>query len=264
MSTHKAISVVKVDPSVIKYCMDNGLEKQLRFYYRLKSMYRNGAILDKTIIYKNHFSDTTYKTFKKRFDELLSLGWVLDSNKCYRLVNTGCLPLSDKIKSSNRWISSKILKGWYAMRTILINDILTKQKALSVANHLNKNGEKQSEYYKLTDVGLKGYQGNAKAELSLSRKGAAALLGKRSNQTGGRSIVKSGFTKTHRFVECKFGLSFKPERVKRFGLRKLEWITNEIKRQSIFLNKRQREAEVKKVSDPIDFRLNYILFNDLF
>jgi hypothetical protein len=217
------ISIPRGLPTYI--CKDNSLLKTTTVFYQLKSLYKGGVIINYTSRYSDIANEFNISVSKLRnyIRVLLKKGWVKKENKnmilmskryisegfniskyCYKIKTTELCNLENIFKALA--IQENYNKQEHLLKKRLIKKILLKEtegetcssKGLkklesNIKKRVTNNLEdlKQTEYLRFEENPVDSIKKKLiNPFITLSRKGVAKLLGRKSKSSGYRNITK--------------------------------------------------------------------------
>jgi len=238
------LAAVKVNTAVIEYAFLTHTEKELLTFYRLKAVRANGVYFNYRDFYRKYLSKVcSERTFVESVKKLHKLGWVRLRGVHLRLYSSDKLP---KLKEGrNRWVDYTTLEKRFALQNILIEDLVLRQRAMSIANRQDK---KVSEDYFIEEagVGLTKTNQHLLALPSIPTRTLCKLINRKQPITATRTFRKLGYCRKRRFrytTRCGDEMRGRCEFI---GDYKFERLSSIISPMRIFLDRGKRDCLTTK------------------
>jgi CTP-dependent riboflavin kinase len=174
----------KVSEQHIEWAMDNGMERQLDFFLKLKRNYQSGFIHNPLQQFKSLKTGVSKATFKRRLIQLENLGWIHKGRNYIRLISISKLPVHDTGKRQ-KFVKIHLDKlNYNSLRGLLI------KKSERVQKFKLKHSDNSSQPMLLAVSGkLMKTNGKANKDVNLSCEGFANKIN-RSKATAHRVMCK--------------------------------------------------------------------------
>ncbi len=194
---------VKISTWSAKWACDNHKEKQFVFFLKLKRLFRNGKIENafwRFSEFKQHF-DFSEKTYRRRLNDCIELGWLIPHAKVHACIKNPhallqCIDI-DKLPKIEFGVERhyKFLKSDLSIELIRLLPIkICESSQLAIVRKtlrkdLHGGGKEATLYHKKNGSAIP-YTVVPKEEITLSVRGIAKLINRKSAMTGHRLRVK--------------------------------------------------------------------------
>ncbi len=234
------VAAVKINTAHVRYAFKLGYEKDLLTFYRFKAIRANGVFFNWKIEYKKYLSKVCCeRTILESLKRLHKMGLVKLNGVHLRLLSY------NKLKGlgigKNRWVDYNVLEKKFALQNVLIEDLICRQRAMSIANHQDKKVSTEF-YYIQSDVGLTPTNEHLLALPSIPTRVLCNLINRKQPITATRTFRKLGYSRKRRFrytTECGEHLRGRCEFIDN---NKFERLPSVISPMGIFLDRRKRDS----------------------
>lgn len=161
----------KVSEQTIEWACDNGMERQLEFFLKLKRNYKSGFIHNPLQQFKTLKTGVSKATFKRRLTQLENLGWIQRGRNYIRLISVEKLPVHD-VSKRVKYIKIQLDKlNYNSLRGLLIKKSERTQKFK--LKHSENSGQ---EVYSSVNGNLVGTNTRTNRDVNLSCSGIADII----------------------------------------------------------------------------------------
>lgn len=233
------LAAVKVNTAVIEYAFLTHTEKELLTFYRLKAVRANGVYFNYRDFYRKYLSKVcSERTFVESVKKIHKLGWGRLRGTHLRLFSSNKLP---KLKEGrNRWIDFTVLEKKFALRNVLIEDLVCRQ--IAMINSTNKIKMVVTKHYVQDGADLSEKNESIAASPSIPLSTLCKLINRKAPITSIRTFRKLSYKRKRRFrYTTEYGSHMKG-RCEFIGDYRFERLSSIISPQRIFLDRRKRDS----------------------